>query len=239
MPASASAGSTRKKNKFSPYRCVKLPGPICPGNFSCVKMLKKSLDREEFFPHLGVYFYAKIVYNINYILDEYRPAPVGRSNRMTRSNAREIAVHFIFELSFSKESAQSLLEKFLTPEAFVRLGEEEPLYAQFPNAKQKSYIENLVAGVYQHSGELDGYIEQYAQGWRFSRIDRVAVAIMRCSMYEILYLDDVPTSASINEAVEIAKGYESPETCAFINGILGTFVRERAGDSAQGEATEE
>ncbi len=158
---------------------------------------------------------------------------------MTRTNAREIAVHFIFELSFSKESAQSLLEEFLTPEAFARLGEEEPLYAQFPNAKQKAYIEELVTGVYQHAGELDGYIEQYAQGWRFSRIDRVAVAIMRCSIYEILYMEDVPTSASINEAVEIAKGYETPEACAFINGILGTFVRMRTGETPEEKAAEE
>ncbi len=151
---------------------------------------------------------------------------------MTRTNAREIAVHFVFELSFSDQSAQSLLDEFLTPEAFARLGEEEPLYAQFPNAKQKAYIETLVTGVYQHAAELDGYIGQYAQNWRFSRIDRVAVAIMRCSMYEILYMDDVPTSASINEAVEIAKGYEPTEACAFINGILGTFVRRRDGETA-------
>lgn len=152
---------------------------------------------------------------------------------MTRTNAREIAIHFIFELGFSKESAQSLLEEFLTPEAFERLGAEEPLYAQFPNAKQKDYIEELVTGVYQHTQELDGYIEHYAQGWRFSRIDRVAVAVMRACMYEILYMPDIPNSASINEAVEIAKGYESQEACAFINGILGTFIREKVGEEAQ------
>ena len=153
---------------------------------------------------------------------------------MTRTNAREIAIHFIFELGFSQESAQSLLEQFLTPEAFARLGQEEPLYAQFPNEKQRQYIEELVTGVYRHSDELNGYIETYAQNWRFSRIDRVAVAIMRCSMYEILYMPDVPNSASINEAVEIAKGYGSPETCAFINGILGTFVREKVGAGGPG-----
>lgn len=158
---------------------------------------------------------------------------------MTRTNAREIAIHFIFELGFSKESAQSLLEEFLTPDAFERLGVEEPLYAQFPGPKQKAYIEELVTGVYQHTQELDGYIERYAQGWRFARIDRVAVAVMRASMYEILYMPDIPNSASINEAVEIAKGYESQEACAFINGILGTFVREVVGEEPAGEGTEE
>ncbi len=158
---------------------------------------------------------------------------------MTRTNAREIAIHFIFELGFSQESAQDLLEGFLTPDAFERLGEEEPLYAQFPNAKQKAYIEELVTGVYQHSQELDGHIERYAQGWRFARIDRVAVAIMRACMYEILYMPDIPNSASINEAVEIAKGYEPQEACAFINGILGTFVREVVGETVEtGEGSE-
>ena len=145
---------------------------------------------------------------------------------MTRTNAREIAVHFIFELSFSNDRADHLLEEFLTPEAFARVGEEEPLYAQFPGEKQRGYIEELVRGVDARAEELDGYIERYAQDWRLSRIDRVAVAIMRTSMYEILYMPDVPNSSSIDEAVEIAKGYENTETCAFINGILGTFVRE-------------
>lgn len=145
---------------------------------------------------------------------------------MTRRNAREIAVHFIFELSFSNDRADQLLEEFLTPKAFARLGEEEPLYAEFPNEKQRKYIEELVRGVDAHVPELDGYIERYAQGWRFSRIDRVAVAIMRASMYEILYMPDVPNSSSIDEAVEIAKGYENAEAVAFINGILGSFVRE-------------
>lgn len=145
---------------------------------------------------------------------------------MTRRNAREIAVHFAFELSFSKDRADALLEEFLTPEAFARLGEEEPLYAKFPNKAQREYIEELVRGVDLHAAELDSYIERYAQGWRFARIDRVAVAIMRVSMYEILYMPEIPNSAAIDEAVEIAKGYENAETCAFINGILGTFVRE-------------
>ena len=145
---------------------------------------------------------------------------------MTRTNAREIAVHFVFELGFSGKRAEALLAEFLTPEAFERLGEEEPLYAQFPNEKQRKYIEELVLGVDAHGPELDGYIEQYAQGWRFSRIDRVAVAIMRVAMYEVLYMPDIPDSAAINEAVEIAKGYESQEAVSFINGILGTFSRE-------------
>ena len=144
---------------------------------------------------------------------------------MTRTNAREIAIHFIFELGFSQESAQGLLEEFLTPEAFARLGAEEPLYAQFPNMEQRQYITTLVKGVEEHSAELDGYIGKYAIGWNLSRIPRVVVAILRVCMYEILYMQDVPNAAAINEAVELTKHYEEQELAAFVNGILGSFVR--------------
>ena len=102
---------------------------------------------------------------------------------MTRSAAREIAVHFTFELGFSDLSADQLLERDLTPEFFALLGEEEPLYAQFPDKIQLEYIQKIVRGVFAHGAELDNDIAKYAKGWRFARIDRVAAAIMR--MYPI------------------------------------------------------
>jgi len=155
---------------------------------------------------------------------------------MTRTNAREIAVHFSFELGFSSENAEEFLKTHLIKENFERLGEEEPLYQEFPNEKQRNYIASLVKGAYDHGPELDGYIEKYSVGWRFQRIDRVAASMMRIAMYEILYMPDVPNAASINEAVEIAKGYETPEVIKFMNGILGAFVRgelvsERSGST--------
>lgn len=145
---------------------------------------------------------------------------------MTRSNAREIAVHFAFELGFSTLSADELLAQCLTQETFALLGEEEPLYAEFPNEKQRDYIFGLVRGVFEHGAELDAYIEKYAVGWKFSRIDRVAAAIMRVTMYEILYMPDIPNRVAINEAIEIAKRYEDEDVVKFINGILGSFIRD-------------
>lgn len=144
---------------------------------------------------------------------------------MNRSTAREIAVHFAFELAFSDERAEALLARELTPEAFALRGREEPIYAQFPGEGELDYITRLVRGVGGHGAELDGYIDKYAKGWKFSRIDRVASAIMRVAMYEILYMPDVPNKAAINEAVEIAKKYVDDDVVKFINGILGSFVR--------------
>lgn len=171
---------------------------------------------------------------------------------MTRSNAREIAVHLSFELSFTAQTADELLSSALTRTTFALIGEEEPLYAEFPNAKQREYISALVKGVYDHCPELDEYIARYAIGWNFSRLPRVAVAIMRVAMYEILYMQDVPNAAAINEAVELTKHYEEAEVVSFVNGILGSFVRKEsiperrppveAGDAvfdAEAEAPEE
>ena len=145
---------------------------------------------------------------------------------MTRSNAREIAVHIIFTLGFDTRSAQEILDAELTRERFQELAEELPLYEQFPNEKQERYIRELVQGVFAHGPELDDCISRYSVGWSFARIPRMAAAVMRTAMYEVLYMPDIPNAAAINEAVEIAKKYETPETVKFINGILGSFSRQ-------------
>ena len=144
---------------------------------------------------------------------------------MTRTAAREIAVHFVFELGFTDQTAEELLSEALSRKTFSAIGEEEPLYAEFPNEAQRGYISKLVRGVYEHTPELDEYISKYAIGWKFSRLNRVAVAIMRVAMYEVLYMQDIPNAAAINEAVELVKHYEEPEVVSFVNGILGSFVR--------------
>ena len=145
---------------------------------------------------------------------------------MVRNTAREIAIHLSYELSFNDREIDALLDERLSADTFATLSEEDPIYAEAPNAKQAEYIRRLVKGVNEHAYELDGYIEKYAKGWKFSRIPLVASAVMRVAMYEILYMPDIPNGAAINEAVEIAKKYETPETVKFINGILGSFLRQ-------------
>ena len=149
---------------------------------------------------------------------------------MVRNIAREIAIHLSYELSFTDKTVEELLDERLTAETFATLAQEDEVYQEAPNAKQAEYIRRLVSGVDEHAAELDGYIAKYAKGWSFARIPLVASAIMRVAMYEILYMPDVPNGAAINEAVEIAKKYETPETVKFINGILGSFVRQEVGE---------
>ena len=145
---------------------------------------------------------------------------------MTRNTAREIAMHLAYELSFTDLSPEEMVNERLTKDTFDTLSAEDELYAVPPERDQAEYIRGIVAGVAEHAPELDGYIAKYAKGWRFERIPLVAGAIMRVAMYEAMYRDDIDVGIAVNEAVEIAKKYETPETVKFINGILGSFVRE-------------
>ena len=153
---------------------------------------------------------------------------------MTRNTAREIAVHLAYELSFTDLAPEELVTRRLDRERFASLAGEDELYAEAPGKTQAEYIRGVVAGVAEHAPELDGYIAKYAKGWRFERIPLFAGAIMRFAMYEILYRPDIPDGAAVNEAVEIAKKYETPETVRFINGILGSFVRDLSPENEDG-----
>ena len=131
----------------------------------------------------------------------------------------------VFSVSEANNFIKALLDERLTKEYFETLKDEDGIYEKAPGATQADYIRAIVTGVAEHAPELDGYIAKYAKGWSFDRIPLVASAIMRVAMYESLYRSDIPTRVAVNEAVEIAKKYETPETVKFINGILGSFVR--------------
>lgn len=144
---------------------------------------------------------------------------------MKRKTAREIALQLGFSVVMTEDFAENVLDEFFEGEHYASLAEESPLFAEFPDEKQMAYIRTLVQLIYTHRLELDAYIAKYSRGWKVGRISKTASAIMRCAMCEILYMDDVPNAAAINEAVELAKGYEDAEVVSFINGVLGSFMR--------------
>lgn len=149
---------------------------------------------------------------------------------MTRRAAREIAVQLCFGALFTDAEPANAVEDLFDPEYFSTLSAENEFFDQKPDEQQRAYILQLVSLVQEHREELDEAIRKYAKGWKLERISRIAATVLRCAMAEILYMDDIPSAVTINEAVELAKGYEEPETVAFINGILGSFVR---GDSVE------
>ena len=154
---------------------------------------------------------------------------------MTRTVAREIAVQLEFAVTQSGRHPSEAFDEFFEKEYYNSLAAEDDNFAIYPD-EQLDYIKGIVLGIFEHSDELNSLIEKYARGWKLSRISRIALAIMRVALFEVIYLDDVPDSVAINEAIELAKGYEEPETIAFINGILGSFMRaEREGSPIKEE----
>lgn len=131
---------------------------------------------------------------------------------MTRRQAREQAFILLFEKSFNTEaSVDELLE--LAKE--LRMLEDDEFVAALVNTT----CDNIEA--------IDEHISANSKGWKINRIPKVTLAIIRMALAEILYFDDVPDGVSVNEAVELAKKYSTPEDASYINGLLGTVVRSK------------
>ena len=117
---------------------------------------------------------------------------------MTRSTAREIAIHLAYQLSFTELPVEEFLDQQLSDERFAELAAEDDLYADRPNTKQEAYIRRLVSGVAEHAAELDADIEKYAKGWRFERISLVASAILVMMVFVTFISSIVPNSSKIS-----------------------------------------
>lgn len=144
---------------------------------------------------------------------------------MTRANARELAVHLIYGRTFTGEEPEQVVAVRLNKEYYCKLAEENQVYEDRPSKAQMAYIDKVVAGVANRADELNEHIQKFSIGWDIARISRLARTIMQLAIFEILYMEDVPTGVAISEAVRIAKMYDGDDTGAFVNGILGTFAR--------------
>ena len=145
---------------------------------------------------------------------------------MTRTNAREIVVHLIYGMNYTKETANEAVVMRFADDYYETLIHENDIYEGRPDTKQMDYIKTVLAGIGEKQEELDSYIIKHAIGWNIDRISKLTKAIMQLAMYEVLYVEDVPMSAAINEAIELTRKYEDEDMVAFVNGILGSFSRE-------------
>ncbi len=133
-----------------------------------------------------------------------------KPNAISRYKKREQAFILSFETLFSDTDIDELADNAVD-------SNDEYL---------SDYAVLCAKGILEHSEEIDEHISSnLKKGWKISRISRVPYAIMRLAIYEMLYVDDVPTSVSINEAVELAKKYSMPDDSAFVNGVLGSVAK--------------
>ena len=103
------------------------------------------------------------------------------------------------------------------------------------------FATGLARGAWERRKELDPHIKRYAAGWTLDRMANADRNLLRMALYEMLYRADIPQSVSINEAVELSKRYSTQESARFINGILGSYVRDhgKKEDPPQGNAASE
>lgn len=135
------------------------------------------------------------------------------SKKLSRSQARCEAFKLIFELNQHKDELEFLFENLL---------EELP-----ESAESMPYIRGVVNGVMDNEDEICGIIgDNLAKGWRIDRISKVSRAVLMLAVYEIKYADDVPDKVAINEAVELAKKFDEPDSSSFVNGVLASVVRK-------------
>ena len=128
---------------------------------------------------------------------------------MTRKQAREEAFILVFEKEFNDNGIEDILEAA----------------AEARDLVPDDYINRVFKGVYEHLEELDSLISESSVGWNIKRISKTALCIMRLAIFEMKYLDDIPVSVSINEAVELCKKYATENDASFVNGILSTVAK--------------
>ena len=148
---------------------------------------------------------------------------------MKRTVAREIAVQILYGAETAGSSFSESCDSFLNEEHYSSLAEECELYSELPDDTQLEYIRRLTTLADEHKEDIDGIISRLSTTRKLNRISGTALAVLRCALCEIIYMDDIPDRAAINSAVEIAKSYDEPETVSFINGILGAYMRENGG----------
>lgn len=135
------------------------------------------------------------------------------SKRQTRSEARIEAFKLIFQTEVNNDDIDFLFEHMLS---------EVP-----KSADNIEYIKTAVLGVIDKKEELDEDIKNnLISGWKLERITKVSLAVLRLAIFEIKYIDDVPTNVAINEAVEIEKKFDNPDNSAFVNGVLAGFIKK-------------
>ncbi len=131
---------------------------------------------------------------------------------MTRRQAREQAFILLFEKSFNADSSIDEL---------IDLAKEFGMY------EESEFSYQLLHTVCDNLEQIDEYISSNSKGWKINRISKVALSAIRLALAEILYFDDIPDSVTVNEAVDLAKKYSTPEDTSFVNGLLGTVVRSK------------
>ena len=131
---------------------------------------------------------------------------------MGRKVARESAMKLLYQMEINDDFSQDAIKVYFENNSF-KLDENE-------------YINEVIKGINDNIEKIDSFIEKYSTGWKIKRIANIDLAILRIAIFEMIFKEDIPHQVSINEAIDVAKKYSTEESSKFINGLLGTFLKE-------------
>jgi N utilization substance protein B len=143
---------------------------------------------------------------------------------MGRREARESAFQLLYQLEIQRDEPDRQIEEFVEQWGI--------------HDADADYVRLLALGVAKAKPELDAVYSVYLKRWTTDRLPRIDVTILRIAVYEILHVESVPPSVSVNEAVLLARKYSSEEARSYINAVLGRVVAGRGLSDIAAEGTD-
>jgi len=141
---------------------------------------------------------------------------------MGRRQARETVLRTLYQVEVGGIESERAIKN--TSDISETLEEEAEKLGPL-NQEDFKFARELVFGTIGHQSEIDGIIAALSRDWNIERLARVDHNIMRLAVYEIMHRDDIPSSVTVNEAVDLAKLYGGEESGKFVNGILGKLIK--------------
>ncbi len=144
--------------------------------------------------------------------------PATRSSyRGSRRKARERALQILFQLEATGDPVDVCVEQY---------------WAESPASPQaREFAQRLVDVVAEHMAEIDATLDAASEHWTLERMNPVDRNLLRMAVGELRYIPDVPPKVTLNEAIEIAKNFSTPEGCRFVNGILDRVLSDMTRES--------
>ena len=129
---------------------------------------------------------------------------------MKRHEAREQAFILIFERSINHDTTEQIIDA-------AEMSSDTMI---------DEFAEKIAVGVEQNEDVLNTQIEKNIRGWKMNRLSKVSLSLLKLSIYEMMFVKDIPVSVSINEAIDLAKKYGGADDAPYVNGVLGSVAKE-------------
>lgn len=150
-----------------------------------------------------------------------------------RTLARKVACDILYQIEIKGDGLEQVLRDF---QPLLREGVEE---IELPPGGIPEFSLELVRAYFSHREEIDDLIERYSEGWTLQRMPMVDRNLLRLGFAELLYFPDIPVSVTINEYLELAKVFSTSDSRRFINGVMGSLVKDKCIVKAEGDEVQE